>query len=167
MHHCGLLRSALWLCFGNHFKTMQCKAIEEERTEIISKLVLFKKRAVKQVSQNRESLQLSHACFLVAIDYLVFLFLHAAMSNAVVRTVLLWRMAFPCSAWAHLRICTFRQFIKSFFGSLSQNNWMAGYMIQVMRNVPSVALRGEEREQGPSLPIHDWHHFYGICRNYW
>lgn len=47
----------------------------------------FLKRAVEQVSQNYESLQLSHAYFLVAIDYLVFLFLHAAMSNALVRTV--------------------------------------------------------------------------------
>lgn len=142
MHRCGLLRSALWLCFGNHFKTLQCKAIEEEHAETISKWVLFKKRAVKQVSQNRESPQLSHAYFLVAIDYLVFLFLHAAMSNAVVRTVLLWRMAFPCSAWAHLCI---GQFIKSFFGPFSQNTWGAGCMTQVMRNVPRVALRGREK----------------------
>lgn len=163
MHRCGLLRSALWLCFGNHFKTLQCKAIEEEHAEMISKRVLFKKRAVKQVSQNRESPQLSHAYFLVAIDYLVFLFLHAAMSNAVVRTVLLWRMAFPCSAWARLCI---GQFIKSFFspspktleGLVAWHKWWE--MCQELH------WEGEKREQGPSLPIHDWHHFCGVSRNY-
>lgn len=48
---------------------------------------LFKKRAIKQVSHNHESHELSHAYFLVAIHYLVFLFLHAAMSNTVLKTI--------------------------------------------------------------------------------
>lgn len=136
------------------------------RTQELFQKWLFLKTAVKQVSQNCESPQLSHAHFLVAVDDQVFLFLHAAMSNAVVRTVLLWRMAFPSPAWTHLPI---GQFIKSFFNPFSQNTGMAGCMIHVMWNLPSVVLRGEKREQGPSLPTHDRQHLSGAgrkCQSY-
>lgn len=68
------------------------------------------------------------------------------MSNAVVRTVLLWRMAFPCSAWAHLCV---GQFTMSFFGPFSQNTRGAGCMIQVMWNLPTVALGERKESKGP------------------
>lgn len=107
----------------------------------------FLKRTVKQVSQNRESLQLSHDYFLVAVDYLVLLFLHAAMSNAMVRTALLWRMAFPCSAWTHLLI---GQFQVIFWPILSKHS--SGWLHDT-RDVKSAKCCVEGREKtarGPS-----------------
>lgn len=79
--HCDLLQSTLWLCFGNRFPIVGCKAIERENAEMVERLA-FKKRAIKQVSHTRESFELTHAYFLVAINGQVFLFPRTAMSNA-------------------------------------------------------------------------------------
>lgn len=42
---------------------------------------------------------------------------------------------------------------------------MAGRVIRGIWNQPSVVLRGETRQQGPTLPTHDRHHFCGLAGN--